>query len=83
MEENLIFVLYKFIQRLFILICMASVLLKKSKSENKTELKESANENEFLSEQKITVLQSHGYTLGKIIGSGSYATVKVRTIFII
>ncbi|XP_076755257.1 testis-specific serine/threonine-protein kinase 3 [Xylocopa sonorina] len=29
------------------------------------------------SEKKLTVLESHGYTLGKTIGAGSYATVKI------
>lgn len=29
------------------------------------------------SDKKLTVLESHGYALGKTIGSGSYATVKV------
>lgn len=29
------------------------------------------------SEKKLTVLESHGYALGKTIGAGSYATVKV------
>lgn len=29
------------------------------------------------SEKKLTVLESHGYILGKTIGAGSYATVKV------
>ncbi|EFN74383.1 hypothetical protein EAG_14800 [Camponotus floridanus] len=28
------------------------------------------------SEKKLTVLESHGYILGKTIGAGSYATVK-------
>lgn len=28
-------------------------------------------------ERKLTVLESHGYAMGKTIGSGSYATVKV------
>lgn len=28
-------------------------------------------------EKKLTVLESHGYILGKTIGAGSYATVKV------
>ncbi|EEB16115.1 cAMP-dependent protein kinase catalytic subunit, putative [Pediculus humanus corporis] len=28
-------------------------------------------------EKKLTVLETHGYTLGKTIGTGSYATVKV------
>ena len=31
------------------------------------------------SEKKLTVLESHGYTLGKTIGAGSYATVKVKS----
>ncbi|XP_070165970.1 testis-specific serine/threonine-protein kinase 3 [Polyergus mexicanus] len=29
------------------------------------------------SEKKLTVLESHGYILGKTIGAGSYATVKI------
>lgn len=29
------------------------------------------------SEKKLTVLEAHGYILGKTIGAGSYATVKV------
>ncbi|KAI5753364.1 hypothetical protein M8J77_026227 [Diaphorina citri] len=28
-------------------------------------------------DRKVTVLESHGYTVGKIIGTGSYATVKL------
>lgn len=28
-------------------------------------------------ERKATVLENHGYSLGKTIGTGSYATVKV------
>lgn len=28
-------------------------------------------------ERKLTVLETHGYVLGRTIGSGSYATVKV------
>lgn len=28
-------------------------------------------------DHKLTVLESHGYYLGKTIGTGSYATVKV------
>ena len=31
--------------------------------------------------KKQTVLESHGYVLGKTIGSGSYATVRVRMHF--
>ncbi|XP_026320971.1 testis-specific serine/threonine-protein kinase 3-like isoform X4 [Hyposmocoma kahamanoa] len=30
-------------------------------------------------ERKLTVLETHGYVLGRTIGSGSYATVKVAT----
>lgn len=29
-------------------------------------------------DRKLTVLESHGYALGRTIGAGSYATVKVR-----
>lgn len=32
---------------------------------------------EAKAERKLTVLESHGYVLGRSIGSGSYATVKV------
>lgn len=31
-------------------------------------------------ERKLTVLETHGYVLGRTIGSGSYATVKVFVI---
>ncbi|CAK9822984.1 Testis-specific serine/threonine-protein kinase 4 [Anthophora retusa] len=34
------------------------------------------------SEKKLTVLESHGYTLGKTIGAGSYATVKKLSIIV-
>ncbi|KAF9824512.1 hypothetical protein SFRURICE_001396 [Spodoptera frugiperda] len=34
---------------------------------------------EAKTERKLTVLESHGYVLGRTIGSGSYATVKVAT----
>lgn len=33
-------------------------------------------------ERKNSVLQSHGYKLGRTIGSGSYAIIKVKKIFI-
>lgn len=33
---------------------------------------------EVKSERKLTVLETHGYVLGRTIGSGSYATVKVQ-----
>lgn len=29
-------------------------------------------------DKKLTVLETHGYFLGKTIGTGSYATVRVR-----
>ncbi|XP_051173285.1 testis-specific serine/threonine-protein kinase 3-like isoform X2 [Leptopilina boulardi] len=79
-QENAILLFYKFIQHLFIFIfiCMATILVRKSKSKAGDEFTESANEeNNLLAEHKLTVLKSHGYTLGKTIGSGSYATVKV------
>jgi len=28
-------------------------------------------------DQKLSVLETHGYTVGRSVGSGSYATVKV------
>jgi len=34
------------------------------------------------SDKKLTVLESHGYALGKTIGAGSYATVKVIVHFL-
>ena len=34
--------------------------------------------NDEKSGRKLTVLESHGYAVGKTIGAGSYATVKVR-----
>lgn len=45
----------------------------------KSLLKTVDNEHEK-SEKKLTVLETHGYALGKTIGSGSYATVKVCSI---
>lgn len=30
--------------------------------------------------KKMTVLENHGYRIGRIIGSGSFATVKVNKI---
>ncbi|KOC61080.1 Testis-specific serine/threonine-protein kinase 4 [Habropoda laboriosa] len=35
------------------------------------------DKNDEKSEKKLTVLETHGYTLGKTIGAGSYATVKI------
>nr|XP_034180183.1 testis-specific serine/threonine-protein kinase 4-like isoform X2 [Osmia lignaria] len=42
----------------------------------KSLLKTVDNEHEK-TEKKLTVLETHGYALGKTIGSGSYATVKI------
>ncbi|XP_054016639.1 testis-specific serine/threonine-protein kinase 3-like [Hylaeus anthracinus] len=44
---------------------------------DKSAIKLSEEENEKKSEKKLTVLESHGYSIGKTIGAGSYATVKV------
>lgn len=41
-------------------------------------LKEQPKEKKKLKEQKLSVLETHGYTVGRSVGSGSYATVKVR-----
>lgn len=38
-------------------------------------------ENESKANRKPTVLESHGYALGRTIGAGSYATVKVSRTF--
>ncbi|XP_076620720.1 testis-specific serine/threonine-protein kinase 3 [Colletes latitarsis] len=44
---------------------------------SKSPLKPLEEKNDEKSEKKLTVLESHGYLLGKTIGAGSYATVKV------
>lgn len=43
--------------------------------------KSSQPSNSEKSERKLTVLESHGYALGKTIGAGSYATVKASLIY--
>ncbi|OAD54532.1 Testis-specific serine/threonine-protein kinase 4 [Eufriesea mexicana] len=43
----------------------------------KSLLKGEKDKHEEKSEKKLTILESHGYTLGKTIGAGSYATVKI------
>lgn len=40
-------------------------------------LKTPEDKNDEKSGKKLTILESHGYTIGKTIGAGSYATVKV------
>ncbi|XP_050424754.1 testis-specific serine/threonine-protein kinase 4-like [Adelges cooleyi] len=42
----------------------------------KQEIKIKSKESGKTKEKKLTVLESHGYTVGRSIGSGSYATVK-------
>lgn len=37
---------------------------------------------EAKADRKLTVLETHGYVLGRTIGSGSYATVKVTVLFV-
>lgn len=41
-------------------------------------LKEQPKEKKKLKEPKLSVLETHGYTIGRSVGSGSYATVKVH-----
>lgn len=48
----------------------------KSKLEKSVEKKDKRKSKE----QKQSVLESHGYSVGRSVGSGSYATVKVITI---
>ncbi|XP_033174302.1 testis-specific serine/threonine-protein kinase 4 isoform X2 [Bombus impatiens] len=43
----------------------------------KSLLKTVEGKNDEKLEKKLTILESHGYTLGKTIGTGSYATVKI------
>ncbi|XP_043516609.1 testis-specific serine/threonine-protein kinase 4-like [Frieseomelitta varia] len=40
-------------------------------------LKTPDDKNDEKSGKKLTILESHGYTIGKTIGAGSYATVKI------
>lgn len=43
-------------------------------------MKSPLEKSEEVIERRLTVLETHGYVLGKCIGSGSYATVKVYII---
>lgn len=47
------------------------------KSENTAGTSEEADSVTDGQQSRLSVLESHGYTLGKIIGTGSYATVKL------
>ena len=51
---------------------MASAPMNEAKPGNSNKNDEGAE-----NEKKVTVLESHGYTLGKTIGVGTYAAVKV------
>lgn len=48
----------------------------KSKQDKPTDKKDKKKPKD----QKLSVLETHGYTVGRSVGSGSYATVKVITI---
>lgn len=39
--------------------------------------KNKSKEKKKSKDQKLSVLETHGYTVGRSVGSGSYATVKV------
>ncbi|EGI59887.1 Testis-specific serine/threonine-protein kinase 4 [Acromyrmex echinatior] len=52
-------------------------IIKYTSKEQQAGMKLTDQKNGEKSEKKLTVLESHGYTLGKTIGAGSYATVKV------
>lgn len=56
---------------------MATVI-KYTSNEQMADMKSDEREHYEKSEKKLTVLESHGYCLGKTIGAGSYATVKVQ-----
>lgn len=57
---------------------MTNVVKKKSDTDSKTNDKQDkVKENKKPKEPKYTVLEKNGYTVGKSLGSGAYATVKV------
>ncbi|XP_014485927.1 PREDICTED: testis-specific serine/threonine-protein kinase 3-like [Dinoponera quadriceps] len=58
---------------------MAAVPITKNTSGNErpAEMKSTVERNGEKFGRKLTVLESHGYVLGKTIGAGSYATVKI------
>ncbi|XP_011696629.1 PREDICTED: testis-specific serine/threonine-protein kinase 4-like [Wasmannia auropunctata] len=57
---------------------MAAVpIIKCTSKEQLAGMKLTDEKNDEKLEKKLTVLESHGYTLGKTIGAGTYATVKI------
>ncbi|KAG5329901.1 TSSK4 kinase, partial [Acromyrmex charruanus] len=52
-------------------------IIKYTSKEQQASMKLTDQKNGEKLEKKLTVLESHGYTLGKTIGAGSYATVKI------
>ncbi|XP_011882449.1 PREDICTED: testis-specific serine/threonine-protein kinase 3-like [Vollenhovia emeryi] len=56
---------------------MATVPIIKCTSKEQLAGMRLTDENGEKSDKKLTVLESHGYALGKTIGAGSYATVKI------
>ncbi|XP_032667360.1 testis-specific serine/threonine-protein kinase 3-like isoform X2 [Odontomachus brunneus] len=62
---------------------MATVpIIKCTSNERPADMKSTDEKNGERSDKKLTVLESHGYVLGKTIGAGSYATVKVIVILL-
>lgn len=61
---------------------MATIPITKCTSNEQTaDMRSTDEKNGEKSDKKLTVLESHGYVLGKTIGAGSYATVKVKSPF--
>lgn len=56
---------------------VAEALSSKSQDEKASSSKTEDDAEAPMPQKKLTVLQSHGYELGRSIGSGSYAHVKV------
>lgn len=52
-------------------------VIKYASNEQPADMKSTDENSDEKSDKKLTVLESHGYVLGKTIGAGSYATVKV------
>lgn len=62
---------------------MADDDTKTAKATNKNVTNKQTKDKKPSQEIKLSVLESHGYTVGENIGSGSYAIVKVRIIYLI
>lgn len=58
-------------------------IIKHKSNERPSSMKSMDKRNTKKLEKKLTVLESHGYALGKTIGTGSYATVKVNIYFML